>query len=91
MWLRIREITLPAASAEQREEERERLFQKVCKMLRIERGRIKELRVYRKSPDLRKREKPLFVYTVDAELSGRLPSAGSAQFTVIRKPEDGYA
>lgn len=53
MWLRIREITLPAASAEQREEERERLFQKVCKMLRIERGRIKELRVYRKSPDLR--------------------------------------
>ncbi len=91
MWLRIREITLPAASAEQREEERERLFQKVCKMLRIERGRIKELRVYRKSPDLRKREKPLFVYTVDAELSGRLPSAGSAQVTVIRKPEDGYA
>ncbi|HIU30100.1 MAG TPA: hypothetical protein IAD50_07385 [Candidatus Egerieisoma faecipullorum] len=91
MWIRIREITLPAASAEQREEEREQLLRKTCQKLRIERSRIKDLRVYRKSPDLRKREKPLFVYTVDAELSGRLPSAGAAQFTVIRRPEDGYA
>ena len=78
MWIRIREITLPAASAEQREEEREQLLRKTCQKLRIERSRIKDLRVYRKSPDLRKREKPLFVYTVDAELSGRLPSAGAA-------------
>lgn len=92
MWLRIREITLPAGSL--RSSARRSgsgFFKKSAKCSGSNEACIKELRVYRKSPDLRKREKPLFVYTVDAELSGRLPSAGSAQVTVIRKPEDGYA
>lgn len=90
MWVRIREIKLPAGAAANPEEERELLLRKICKILRIERGLAGGISIYRKSPDLRKKAEPLFVYTVDAELFCPLKQADSAHFTVIAKPENAF-
>lgn len=90
MWIRIREIKLPAGAAANPEEERELLLRKICKILRIERGLAGGISIYRKSPDLRKKAEPLFVYTVDAEFFCSLKQADSAHFTVIAKPENAF-
>ena len=83
MWIRIKDIKLLVGAAENDEEEREHLLRKICKMLRIEREKIKGISIYRKSPDLRKKSEPLFVYTVDTELVSVPKYANPAFYTPI--------
>lgn len=83
MWIRIKDIKLPVGAAANYEEEREHLLRKICKVLRIEREKIKGISIYRKSPDLRKKSEPLFVYTVDAELVSAPKYANTAFYTPI--------
>ena len=83
MWIRIKDIKLLVGAAANDEEEREHLLRKICKMLRIEREKIKGISIYRKSPDLRKKSEPLFVYTVDTELVSVPKYANPAFYTPI--------
>lgn len=69
--IRIQDIRLPVASAAEPECERELLLDKISKLLRVSQESVEHFSIYRKSPDLRIKSAPLFVYTVDAEVRGR--------------------
>jgi len=91
MWIRVKDIKLPADAAPDAGTEREQLLCKICKMLCMKRNGMGNLSIYRKSPDLRKKSAPLFVYTVDVELLCEQQHMDVSNFTVIRKPENGFA
>lgn len=98
MWLRLTEIKLPAtklAEADKTEKNKELalLKDKVCKLLGFsaEQGceSLKNIIIYRKSPDLRKKSEPYFVYTIDAEVECKV-KINKPEITVINKNENLY-
>lgn len=99
MWLRITEIKLPAAElvADKKTEEKDielaLLKDKVCKVLGFsaEQGResLKQIVIYRRSPDLRKKSEPYFVYTVDVKVKYKVKT-NKSDITVITKNENLY-
>lgn len=94
MWLRIKEIKLLAQkldiAKDNTPEEREKalLTNKVCKVLHIPTERVRKIEIYRKSPDLRKKAEPYFIYTIDVEIFGEIKY--NKDFSVITKKQDLY-
>lgn len=105
MWIRITEIKLPAKTLGEKQKEITTdaemvlLQEKICKILGFteEQGRTSILKteIFRRSPDLRKKDEPLFVYTVDAKivdvkLQKALKNIKSKEISVITKSESIY-
>lgn len=94
MWLRIKDIKLLAEKLNiakdniPEEYEKTLLTNKVCKVLHIPSERVRKIEIYRKSPDLRKKSEPYFIYTVDTEISGEIKQ--NKDFSVITKKQDLY-
>jgi len=94
MWLRITDIKLLAEKLDIEKEnafeehEKSLLRKKASKILRIPTERVRKIEIYRKSPDLRKKTEPCFIYTIDAEISGEVKQ--SKDFSVIIKKQDLY-
>ena len=99
MWLRLTEIKLPAdrLAADKKTEEKDAelalLKDKVCKVLGIsaEQGceSLKQIVIYRRSPDLRKKAEPYFVYTVDVKVEYKV-KINKPEITVINKSDNLY-
>ena len=94
MWLRIKDIKLLAEklyiAKDNTPEEHEKalLTNKMSKVLHIPTERVRQVEIYRKSPDLRKNTEPCFIYTVDAEISGRVKQ--NKEISIITKKQDLY-
>ncbi|MBR3934182.1 MAG: hypothetical protein IKJ68_09785 [Clostridia bacterium] len=99
MWLRFTEIKLLAAklvadnTTEEKEKEIDLLKDKVCKILGFytdkEHKSLKKIVIYRKSPDLRTKTEPHFVYTIDAEVEYKV-KINKTDIVVITKKENLY-
>lgn len=70
---RIRQVKLPI------EHTSEDLFKKATEILKIDKEDIKELSIFRKSIDARKKEQILFIYTLDVEteVQVKIPKRGN--------------
>lgn len=100
MWLRITEIKLPAERLRVEknknisEYELSLIKKQICRELDIslEQGQeyIGKIEIYRKSPDIRKKAEPVFVYTVEAEIKGNVKKIKNHNISVITKCESLY-
>lgn len=100
MWIRITEIKLRAEilSATKKynrtETEIALLKEKICKTLNLSekqgKDNILKIEIYRKSPDLRKKEEPQFVYTVDVKLKDSTKVKINKDINIITKSTNIY-
>lgn len=80
MWVRIKDIKLPAEITENEQTELSELKTAACAKLRVRANDVQQVLIFRKSPDLR-REKPFFVYTADIKLRCKIHTNNI--FTII--------
>ena len=98
MWLRITEIKIHAKYLSEGDNAQELalLKNKIYKRLgmSLEQGNnsVSSVKIYRKSPDLRKKSEPQFVYTVDVEVdkSHISKQINNNEITVISRSDNLY-
>ena len=70
MWIRLKDIKISAESLNE-SEEYSLLMDKLVQNLKTDKDKIDKFIIFRKSPDLREKGRPYFVYTIDAKINNK--------------------
>ncbi len=92
MWIRLKEVIIEANILKNKAEE-EIILEEIIHKLKIDKDNIIKFCIFRKSPDLRKNNTPLFVYTVDVKINpnnAKIRALKGNKLEIINKKEGLY-
>ena len=92
MWIRLKDIKISAESLNE-SEEYIILKEKIVKNLKADQKIIDKFVIFRKSPDLREKGNPFFVYTIDVKINSKILDPHihkNSKIEIINKIENIY-